>query len=110
MRLINLTPHELAIYDEGTTVLRVPPSGQVARCEQHENVVEVISVDGHRIAVLIVDYGEVEGLPQPEAGTRYVVSRLVAEACRDRRDLLIPGPGIRDDQGRIVGCRGLARI
>ncbi len=40
----------------------------------------------------------------------FIVSRVVAEAMRDRGDLLIPDDAIRDEKGRIVGCRALARV
>jgi hypothetical protein len=44
----------------------------------------------------------------------YVVSTLAAEAARHSgrtlADLLVPGQQIRDEAGRIVGCRSLARV
>lgn len=44
----------------------------------------------------------------------YVLSSLAADAARrggrTTEDLLVPGQQIRDDAGRIVGCRSLARI
>jgi hypothetical protein len=40
----------------------------------------------------------------------YIVSRVVAEAARDRDDLVVPDNVIRDDQGRVIACRALARV
>lgn len=56
--------------------------------------------------------GPVEGLPEPDPAcrVRYIVSRVVAEAARGRADLLIPDDTVRDEQGRIIGCRALARL
>lgn len=53
--------------------------------------------------------------PAPrEVAVYYVVSSLAAEAARrsgrTTEDLLVPGQQVRDDAGRIVGCRSLARI
>lgn len=40
----------------------------------------------------------------------YVVSRQVAEAAPERDDLYVVDDTVQDDQGRIIGDRGLARI
>ena len=56
-------------------------------------------------------WGQVVGLPVPEPGVFHVVSVIVAEAAVDAGrtidDLLVPGDQVRDERGRIVGCRGL---
>lgn len=53
--------------------------------------------------------------PAPrEVAVYYVVSSLAAQAAarsgRATDDLLVPGEQIRDDAGRIIGCRSLARV
>lgn len=55
-------------------------------------------------------YGEVDGLPAPRAGVTYIVSRVVAEAAREREDLLVPGGLVRDGSGRVLGCLYLTRL
>jgi hypothetical protein len=54
--------------------------------------------------------GQVVDLPEPQDDTLYIVSRAVAEAARDRDDLVVPDNVIRDDQGRVIACRALARV
>jgi len=53
-------------------------------------------------------FGEVEGLPEYKKGTYYIVSSLVAQACPDRSDLLIVNETVRDEQGRICGCKSFS--
>jgi hypothetical protein len=54
---------------------------------------------------------ELTGIPHtPAEGVFYIVSRTVAEAFPHRRDLLIPSRTIRDQQGRVIGCRAFARV
>lgn len=102
--LVNLTPHAISII--GETKITVPPSGIVARCfVRREKVGEVGSIPINRTV-----FGNIEGLPDPRPSTYYIVSAIVAQACPDRHDLLIPDDTIRDDQGRIIGCRALARV
>jgi hypothetical protein len=38
------------------------------------------------------------------------VSRQVAEAARDRGDLLVVDETVRDNEGRIIGARALASL
>lgn len=105
--LINLTPHVINILSsDGEHLMDVPVSGTIARCSQ-SNVV-VGSVAG--IPITQQSFGEVVDLPEPQEDTFYIVSRLVAAACPERRDLLIPGPLVRDSEGRPCGCDGLSRL
>lgn len=102
MELINLTPHTINIVGEGSR--DVQPSGVVARCSQTNT--QVFVVDG--IPVRRQVFGQVVDLPEPQSDTWFIVSRLVASACPQRHDLLIPGPLVRDSEGRPIGCDGLS--
>ena len=101
----NCCPHAVDIL-VGEGVETLPPTGIVPRCEQHEERVGTIA----GIPVTRQVFGEIIDLPEPEEGVFFVVSRMVAAACPERRDLLIPGALVRDDEGRVVGCRGLSRL
>lgn len=103
--LVNMTPHALDIIQSDGSTLTVSPSGYVPRCSSTEIVDGSIGL----INITKQTLGEVEGLPDPIPGAFYVVSRLVASAA-NRPDLLVPGPLVRDDQGRVVGCKGLSRL
>jgi len=96
VRIINLTPHELNVYDsEGKIILSIPPQRDVAipRVQVRSEIVGEIEVDGVRIPVRRVVYGDVENIPPEREGTIYVVSTLVTLALREkgveRRDLTI---------------------
>ena len=102
--IVNLTPHAITII--GKTPITIPPSDTVARCAVTRH--QVGSVNG--IPVNRSVFGTVEGLPDPQPDTYYIVSAVVAQACPDRNDLLIPDDTVRDEQGRIIGCRALATV
>jgi len=51
-----------------------------------------------------------ENLPDPAVKTIYIVSSIVAQAVSDRTDVMIPDDPVRDEAGRIIGARGLARV
>ena len=106
-KLINLTPHAITFVDAlGETIRTVEPSGDVARVSTRTETIG--SVDG--IPVTQTVFGEVENLPNPQDGVIYIVSSLVAQRCAAREDVFIPNEPVRDDKGRIIGCKSLGRI
>jgi hypothetical protein len=84
MVLINLTPHDLVLYDEAgeTEIARILQAGEVARVKTQATQVGELEVDGHSVSVVETSYGEIENLPEPHDGTTYVVSIIVAQAVR----------------------------
>lgn len=105
MKFVNLTPHEINIYEGDKLIKTVPASGKVARREQREEVLG--KVDG--ITITEQFFGMVRDLPNEKEGVAYIVSRIVAEAFTFRDDLFIPGPMVRDENGRVIGCQGLSK-
>lgn len=106
-KMINLTPHAINFLDKNNNLVACIPSSGIARAAQKR--VPIGTVNG--ITVNKTEYGAVEGLPDPEYGTIYIVSVLTTQAAPpDRNDLYIVDDTVRDDQGRIIGCRALAQI
>lgn len=108
MQVINLTPHDINIIGEtGEVVQTFPASGELARCSVSREQVDVVN----GIPVNRTVFGEVTGLPaEQQKGVAYVVSALVAQATKNRDDVLIPDDAVRDEQGKIIGCRAFARV
>ena len=100
MSFVNLTPHDITIVGYGT----IPKSGIVVRVSTTSTVVE--SFEG--VDIMSTTFGDIENLPSPVNGTRYIVSRIVKGACPSRSDCLVPGDLVRDPSGVILGCRGLS--
>ena len=111
-KIINLTPHQIVLMPEGPDgpTVTIPPSGQVARCEVNRVQVNTIVVDGISVPVNQTQFGRVDGLPDPQPDTIYVVSALVAQAMPWRDDVFIVDDTVRDEQGRIIGARALAHV
>ena len=106
IRVINLTPHDINIVgDDGQVTESFPASGELARCDvEREQIGEINGIPVNRTV-----FGQVTGLPKQQEGVVYVVSALVAQAA-GRDDVLIPDDTVRDEEGRIIGCRGFARV
>jgi len=105
MTFINMTPHALTVHCADGTIREFPSQG-TARVSQRDVLSDV--VDG--IEIFKTEMGNVVGLPDPVDGVFIVVSRVVAAACGERQDILVPGPFLRDGEGRITGCHGFARV
>lgn len=122
-KILNLTPHPVQLLDgsnceydpktrsykvEGDVVVTktFAPEGVIPRCSQKEQLID--NIDG--IDIFRMEFGEVENLPQEQEDTYYIVSALVAQACPERKDLLIPAHMVRDENGRILGCLAFSRV
>ena len=79
VQFINCTPHEVVLND-GTTF---EPSGVCPRISSGYT-----EPDANGVAT--PTFGAVEGLPEPQEGTLYIVSGMVLSACKDRNDLVAP--------------------
>ncbi len=110
--LVNLTPHDVTIWDGDREVLAIPPSGTVARLA--EEIRSRRTAAG--IPIVEVGLGAAE-LPAPRPGVVHIVSRALAmtmrawdQADRTSADLVYPYDQVRDSTGRVVGCRALATL
>lgn len=104
--IVNLTPHDINLFRGDEFVEKIVSSG-TARVSVRSEIIG--QINGFPISKNF--YGEIIGLPEPQPGTFYVVSALVAQAAAGRRtDLLVVNDTVRDQEGRIIGCRGFARI
>lgn len=103
MKIINLCPHAIHIHTKFGKI-SIEPSGEVARCEEITKPVYLLD---EAIPIVSKAYSLVTGLPDPQAGTIYLVSMLVRSTLPNRSDLLSPGDAVRDEKGVIIGCTNL---
>ena len=102
-QILNYTPHALNVVGLDGSLTTFPSVG-VARVAT--STVSVNPING--FGVVATAFADVAGLPSPQDGVYYVVSRLVLSACPDRSDLLCPGELIRDSAGNVAGCDGFS--
>lgn len=100
IKILNFTPHAINIVGETTRTIE---SSGLIRLEM--NTESVTTLEG--IPVTKTVFGEPVGLPEQVEGTFYIVSQLVKTALPERADLLVPAEVVRDDKGRILGCKSL---
>ena len=110
MKIVNLTPHALNFLDAENHVALTVPSSGVARAAQRRESIGTIDADGVTLPVTRSVFGAVEGLPAEKDDVIYVVSALTAQAVPEREDVFIVDDSVRDENGRIIGVRGLAHV
>jgi len=108
--LENLTPHSIVIEDKSGTLITILPTPNF--CPRIEIKTTLIKHIGN-IPIFTTTYGKIVDLPYESTSSQgvhlnsYIVSRLVKNACPNRKDFLCPVGLLRDDKGNVTGCTGL---
>lgn len=123
--IINCTPHDVAIYSTADCYMR---DGFLYLRDDEEEYPEPLHVyqaakEPARVTFVQKPVGAVDGiliyrrftedivsLPDPKPGTYYIVPKMLAQACPERTDLILPGTVVRDADGRVVGCIDFSRV
>ena len=109
-KIVNLTPHDVNVYDGDTVVYTIPTSGEVARiAEEVEACGPLYLPDGREVPCSEVHFEGIIGLPAPECGVTYIVSGMVADAAV-RKDVVAPYDMVRNEKGHTIGCRQFRRV
>ena len=113
-KIVNLTPHDIRLLDKATdeTLEVIPLSGTIARVAEENNQVGMLN----SVQIVAKKFTSIEGLPEFEDGTYYIVSLPTAYAVKasGRRydDLLIVNETKRtrnaDGSTTIDGCYSLS--
>ena len=111
MKFVNLTPHAVQIAAWGAEnhfVTVTPEDNEPAARVATRRVAgpKIMLGDSVSIQTSRVEFGEVEGLPDPVPGIVYIVSGMVASRV-NRSDVFAPGELVRDEKGVVIGCKGL---
>lgn len=120
-KIVNLTPHDVVLYVGDTAVFTITKSGQVARVQTKDQYVGHLDLESTQetgehalqpvaVPVVMQRTTSIEGIPEPEDGTLYLVSSFVLNRS-DRQDLIAPDTrkhyAVLDDNGQIKGVRRL---
>ena len=109
-KIVNLTPHTINFVGKDNTIIASIPSSGVARAAQRREIVDTIVANGVTLPIARCTYGDVQGLPEPMDDTIYIVSAITAQAVPARPDVFIVDDSVRDENGRIIGVRGIAHV
>lgn len=117
MRLYNYTPHAITIVN-GDVRVELPSVGVIRAKSVQTQVGTIYHTESAGVEYAVPEYkltfGEPEGMPEDiDPDGVYVVSTIAAQALKQfgwAGTYMVTCGAIRDEQGRIIGCQGLARI
>jgi hypothetical protein len=106
--LVNTTPHKVNIMLQGE-IIEIPAAKQPLRLREET---EFTGIAGN-IPLFRKEFILEDTLPPEDEDGEilYIVPALVAQLFRKtRRDLVVPHGFVRDNNGNIIGCQGLAFV
>ena len=81
MRVVNLTGHPVRLETDSSSIL-IQSDGQRARLVSRPHMVGEVKIAGLCIPLYVHDERRILDLPDPEAGTIYIVSGMVADVAQ----------------------------
>ena len=123
--IINCTPHDVAIYStadcymhNGSLYLREgdeehpEPLSVYPAAKEPARAIFAQKVEDMADGILVYRWfpEEIVNLPEPELDTYCIVSKMLAQACPERKDLIFPGTVVRSKSGDVVGCIDFSRV
>lgn len=123
--IINCTPHDVDIYTPSGSYMRdggiyrrddeiefLQPFRTYPAAKEPARAIFTLKVEDNADGILVYRWvpEEVVNLPDQKPGTYYIVSKSLAQACPERKDLIFPGTVVRDADGHIVGRTDFYRV
>lgn len=127
--VINCTPHDVVIYSAADCYMRdgflcfrvgaLDDEGEFPQpfltypaAKEPARVTFIQKPAGMADGILIYRWfpEEVVNLPEPKTDMYYIVSKMVAQACPEREDLIFPGTLVHDADDNVVGCIDFSRV
>jgi hypothetical protein len=112
-RAINLMRYQLVIVDDNGQESVLPPSGQTINVNEY-NEMTVTDFDnlGHVPVATIVS--KVDQVPSPMDDIAYIIPMRALLALHeqgyDTSDMYAPNMLVKDNTGRVTGCRRLMQL
>lgn len=113
--VVNYTPHTVRLLNPDGSLHMLFESRGVARAAETNEPLPPLEWDPFgdcgmhdHLPLVARTFGTVTGLPEPKSGVAYIVSQIVADACPERTDLLVPALVERDEAGQVAGCKAFA--
>lgn len=125
--IVNLTPHDVAIYNTTDCLLQggrlylreeedteecLEPLRVYPAAKEPARVYFVQGDPGMADGILVnrwTPHG-ITGLPEPKPDTYYIVSKILAQVCPERKDLIFPGTTVYDAEDYVIGCVDFSRV
>lgn len=110
-KLLNLTPHVINLLTNTGDIVAIEPLNDTpARVSATLKDCGVFEANGLAFNHTEQEFGDIINLPEEQEGTFFIVSRIVADAAPERKDLAIVNDLVRDEQGLVSHARSISFI
>lgn len=106
MKIVNLLGYNVSYYNFNGDV-EVFPAGKGLPMKLNGTITVVGSENGINVIKFAYPPAEAIGIPKSEKNTFYIVSQSICQAYPDRKDLVYPSNFVKNEAGKIVGCKML---
>jgi len=107
--VVNMTPHDIILIGEDGIPVTFLSQGVIRLSKNIVRAGTLTTYGGIPVPITESKFGEAVDLPSRKEDTIYIVSSLVCQAYPDRPDFYIPDQLVRDEKGRVIGCKSLTR-
>jgi len=105
MKIVNLTPHPLNIWNEKTQKFTSFETEGCVRLNHNNRLIG----EFNGIPLYETTVSARSELPEKKDDVIYIVSSVVLSAFSEREDFWQPGRLLRDEKKKVIGCVGLSR-
>ncbi len=107
--VLNHTPHPITLH-VGSSAVTIVPSGTILRVPHiASSPVDHLRIGDVEVPIVTVCAAAAAEEVDLDPETWHIVSRAYAEAHHDHPRLLVPHDLVRDESGRVIAARSLAR-
>lgn len=106
MKIVNLLGYPVSYNNYSGDVTEFP-AGKGLPQKLTGTLTVVDTAEGINVIKFVYPQAEAIGIPKPAKDTFYIVSQTIAQAYPERRDLIYPSNFVKDEAGKIVGCKML---
>ena len=109
MKLLNYTPRYIVFFDDNQVPYHRLESVGMARLDVEVSPFKKELVSGKPIHITTNEVVGVTGLPQWRKKVFYIVSKIVAQAHPDRKDLYFVNEKVYKN-GICIGCKSICKL
>ena len=110
-KLVNLTGHEITIYDDLGNSVTLPPGDKKFKVDTRKHQVGYIAKFPVQVPVIVMNRRiNKDDLPPRKRGTVYIVGLVTALSYPWRDDFIVPGTKVRNGSGVVIGCKDFRQI
>lgn len=106
MKVVNLLGYPVSYHNYNGDITEFP-AGKGLPQKLTGTLTVVDTAEGINVIKFVYPTTDAIGIPKPAKDTFYIVSQQICQAYPDRKDLVYPSNFVKNEEGKIIGCKML---